>query len=524
MSDRREALNLVSSALTASGPLTLANACNAATTAGPSMAAGASATGSGWASTGASAAMSLSGSGAKSASATGSGAGSAAFLARVFLAGASKVTKATKAADLTTWLRDQGVETEGVAKAAVRQMLAGDIEGAARQAVEIRAEAAKASTAKLTAMVKCACDDGRARGLHLVYGAGTGRWAGRLIQLQNLPRGVIKKADLAIPLIIDGDIDLVSMLFGPPLDVISSNLRGCLIPAEGCDFIQSDFSNIEGRITAWLANEEWKIQAFRDFDAGTGRDLYLIGAEKILTLLKVLYAHPLNENSPERTPYGKVPELALGFGGGVGAFQSMAAIYGMKVTDEEADQIKVAWREAHPRVVALWRNMEDAAFNAISNPGRVVSTAGGRIKYVVKGGFLWMVLPSGRPLAYAHPRIEKRRPAWNIGQDEIKLKDTITFMAVNSITRKWERCTTYGGSLAENAIQAIARDLLANALLKLEAAGYPVVIHVHDEALAEVRKGVGSVDEFKSIMCDTPAWAAGLPVAAAGWRGSRYRK
>ncbi|BAE50734.1 DNA polymerase [Paramagnetospirillum magneticum] len=409
-------------------------------------------------------------------------------------------------------------------KAAVRQMLAGDIEGAARQAVEIRAEAAKASTAKLTAMVKCACDDGRARGLHLVYGAGTGRWAGRLIQLQNLPRGSVKKADLAIPLIIDGDIDLVSMLFGPPLDVISSNLRGCLIPAEGCDFIQSDFSNIEGRITAWLANEEWKIQAFRDFDAGTGRDLYLIGAEKILTLLKVPYAHPLNENSQERTPYGKVPELALGFGGGVGAFQSMAAIYGMKVTDEEADQIKVAWREAHPRVVALWRNMEDAAFNAISNPGRVVSTAGGRIKYVVKGGFLWMVLPSGRPLAYAHPRIEKRRPAWNIGQDEIKLKDTITFMSVNSITRKWERCTTYGGSLAENAIQAIARDLLANALLKLEAAGYPVVIHVHDEALAEIRKGVGSVDEFKSIMCDTPAWAAGLPVAAAGWRGSRYRK
>lgn len=423
-----------------------------------------------------------------------------------------KVNSATKAAALTTWLREQGVEADGVSKQSVNEMLAGELVAVARDALEIRKEAAKASTAKLKAMQASACQDSRVRGLLLYHGAGTGRWAGKLVQPQNFPRGK-KGAELAIPLILGGDLDVLEILFGPALDVISSNLRGCLVAAPGHQLIAADYSNIEGRVNAWLAGEHWKVRAFADFDAGTGPDLYKLAYGKSFRV-------PIDAVSGDQRQVGKVMELALGFQGGVGAFQSMAGLYGLSISDEEADALKTAWRDAHPATQSFWRNLEAAATRAVEWPGQVFQVVGaaGQIRFVVKHGFLWMVLPSGRALAYPQPKIEPTMKPWG------DVTPSVTFWGVNSMTKRWEKQVGYGGLWCENAVQATARDVMAAAMLRLEAQGYRVVLTVHDEIVNETPIGRGSVGEVEQIMCVLPSWATGLPIAASGWAGQRYRK
>lgn len=440
------------------------------------------------------------------------------------------VAAVTKRADLLAFLRSQGVETESLGKPAMRELLArDDLPGVVRELVEIRKEAAKASTAKLKAMTAATSPDGRSRGVLLYHAAGTGRWAGKLWQPQNLPR--LSADEEVIEFVLRRDVDCVDMLFGPPLEVISSVLRPCLIAAEGKDLIAADFSNIEGRVTAWLAGETWKVDAFRAFDAGTGPDLYKLTYSRS-------FAVPVGEVTKDQRQVGKVMELACGFQGGVGAFQSMAAIYGLAVPDEEANRLKTAWRDAHPHIVQLWRGLEDAAFTAVSNPGQITTAARGLIRFRVKGGFLWMILPGGRALAYATPSIETKEMPWTrdgaqIGEDAEGrpifeqlpvFKDVVSFWGIDSRTRQWTRQFAYGGFWTENAVQATARDLMAGAMLRLEAAGYPIILTVHDEVVSEVPAGFGSVEDFEQIMCRLPAWAAGLPVAAEGWRGFRYKK
>lgn len=422
------------------------------------------------------------------------------------------VTAATKSADLARWLNVQGVDTDSVAKPAVQALLKDDrVSGVARQALELRADAAKSSTAKLKTMQSATCPDGRIRGMLLYHGAGTGRWTGKLVQLQNLPRGTINLAELAIPLILEGDIDLLEILFGSPLDVVSSNLRGCLVAAPGHLFTVADYSNIEGRVTAWLAGEAWKLEAFRAFDAGTGPDLYKLAYGKSFCV-------PVGEVTKDQRQVGKVLELACGFQGGVAAIQAMARTYGLTIAGTEADTLKSAWREAHPRTVALWHDLEAAALQAVSSPGQIVSAANGRIRFRLKDGFLWMILPSGRPLAYANPVIATRTTPWGAK------KKIVVFWGIDSRTRQWTEHKAYGGYWTENAVQAIARDLMASAMLRLEVAGYPLVCSVHDELIAETPDGFGSVDDYAAIMCQTPDWAAGCPIAAEGWSGPRYRK
>lgn len=432
---------------------------------------------------------------------------------------AGHVTAATKAADLTRWLNIRGVDADSVAKAAVRDILdQDDLPADVRRAVEIRAEAAKSSTAKLKAMDACSNRDGRARGLLLYHGAGTGRWSGRLAQPQNYPRGTVDHVDLSIPHVLDGDLDALDLLFGPPLDVVSSLLRGCFVAAPGRRFVVADYSNIEGRVTAWLAGEGWKVQAFRDYDGGTGPDLYKLAYSKSFSV-------PVREVSKDQRQIGKVQELALGYQGGKGAFASMAALYGIVLPETEVQSIVTAWREAHPHVVALWRGLEDACFAAVRQPGSVQSAAVGRIKFRVKGGFLWMVLPSGRALAYASPRIEPKVMPWvDSRTGDPVVRDGVSFLGIDSRTRQWGRQFTYGGHLTENAVQAIARDILAHAMLALEDAGYPIVLTVHDEVISEPPTGHGSLSDFEQIMCALPAWADGCPVTAEGWEGGRYRK
>jgi DNA polymerase len=353
---------------------------------------------------------------------------------------------------------------------------------------------------------------------------------------------------------IDETLDAIDNLYGPPLQVISDCLRAMIVAKDGHDLIAADFANIEGRVLAWLAGEQWKVDAFDDYDAGVGRDLYLIGAERILTLLGRPPKEPLTKKSPERQSYGKVPELACGFMGGIGAFQQMARAYGVKMTDEEADKIKTAWRAAHPRIKQFWYDLENSAISAVLEKGEVKRV--GKIMFKKAGSFLWCRLPSGRSLCYPYPRVAEVEVPWYKSEPEwidCESEDAAIFLygealvrfdhgrrqalvrkkatkpalfhwGVDPVTKQWVEDSTYGGMLAENVTQAVARDILASALLRLEQHGYNPVLHVHDEVVCEVPKGWGSVDELQEIMERVPTWAEGLPIAVEGWRGTRYRK
>jgi len=306
----------------------------------------------------------------------------------------------------------------------------------------------------------------------------------------------------------------LDMLYGSPLDVISWSLRGMLRAAPGNEFFCADFANIEGRGLAWLAGEEWKLDAFRAFDAGTGPDLYLVAAAKI-------YGCDIAEAKPYRQT-GKVSELSLGYQGGLGAFRKMEKALGIKLglSDEEVQQGKEGWRQGHPRITQLWYDYEEAAVKAVMSPGLVVSAgpSGRAIKFKVSGSFLFCLLPSGRALTYPYPKVKPIETPWG------EMKDQVHYMTVDGTTNKWVETHTYGGKLAENVTQAICRDLLAFSITNAEAAGYPVVLHVHDEVVSEMPKGAGTLEEFEAICARTPQWAAGLPVTTAGWRGERYRK
>lgn len=425
------------------------------------------------------------------------------------------VATCTATGQLTDWLRWSGVELKGVAKADVTELLSrDDLPDACRHALELRKEAAKSSTAKLKAMCSRAGSDGRMRGLFQYHGAATGRWAARGPQLQNLPRPSLVKdpddQDAAIAQF--GNRDWLDIAYGSPLQVVSDCLRGMLIPADGHEFVCGDYSNIEGRVLAWLAGEEWKLQAFREFDAGLGADLYLLAASRI-------YRCTLDE-AKEHRQVGKVAELACGYQGGVGAFQTMAKNYGVTISDDRAEQVKTAWRDAHVAIKQLWRDLEIAAIHAVARGGlqRV-----GKIAFKKAGSFLWCQLPSKRVLCYPYPEVAMKETPWST-PEKPAFREALSYMSVNGLTRKWERCDTYGGSLAENVTQAVARDLLADAIVRCEAAGWKVVCHVHDEIVVEAPLRAFTVDNLASLMRAAPAWAEGLPIAVAGWAGQRYRK
>ena len=423
---------------------------------------------------------------------------------------------------LGDWLKYRGVELDSVAKADVLDALDGDLPPDCRKALELRREAAKSSTAKLKKMVEVACSDSRIRNWAQFHGAGTGRWAHRNIQPGNLPRPKIPQQDIEFILDNIGRRDaaaFIDNLYGSVLDVISSCLRGFLTAAPGFDLIAADYSNIEGRTLAWLAGEEWKLQAFRDFDNGTGPDLYLVMAAAI-------YGVPvatLNKKSPERQD-GKTGELAFGYQGGVGAWRKMesSAAGVERRSDDEVNTIKDKWRAKHPKIVGFWYDLEKAAVSAVRQPG-VVFSAGHparECKFIVKGSFLWCKLPSGRNLCYAYPVLKEKETPWG------EMKEQVHYKCVDSVTRKWGEASLYGGELSNNVTQAVARDLLAPGMTNLEKFDYPVVLHVHDEAVVEVPQSAPAhtLSHVEQIMKTLPAWADGLPVATEGWRGRRYRK
>jgi DNA polymerase bacteriophage-type len=451
---------------------------------------------------------------------------------------------------LSAFLAENGIEADSLRKDKVAALLLRrDIPDAVRDALELRQDAAKAAFRKLDSALAGRSVDGRAKGLFFFNGATTGRWAGRRVQPQNLQRpaaGV--DVNQLIDDILTADFDLIEMLYDAPLAAIGNAIRGIVRAAPGNQLIAADFNSIEARVLAWLAGEQWKLQAFAEYDAGTGPDLYKVAYGRSFGI------DPSSVRSDQRQ-IGKVQELALGYQGGVGAFGSMARLYGVDLghiyntlcrTESEpaqraaeayekrgkgqglgrgawivAEIVKQGWRKAHPNVVKFWADLEEAALQALNNPGEKVPC--GKLCFLKSGSFMWLRLPSGRPLCYPYPRLSEKELPWldRAGKPATKL----TFTYKTEVNRQWVDSYAYGGLWAENVTQATARDLLAEAMKRLEHNGCAIVSHAHDEVVAETTTdAIVDVDRFCRTMSEQPAWATGLPITAAGWSGLRYRK
>lgn len=400
---------------------------------------------------------------------------------------------------LRDWLWERGVELDSLSKNAVQDLLP-DTDGDVRKVLSLRQELAKSSVKKYTAMENLVCRDSRGRGLIQFYGASrTGRYAGKLLQVQNLPQNHLPDLETARALVQSGNFDALEMLYDSVPNVLSELIRTAIVPKRGCRFIVSDFSAIEARVLSWFAGEQWRLDTFTQ-----GGDIYCASASQMFGV--PVEKHGINGELRQK---GKQAELACGYGGSVGAMKSMGAVR-MGVKEEELQPLVDAWRQANPRIVQFWWEVDRAAKTCVKQH---VPTQAGRLRFEYQSGILFIQLPSGRRLAYAKPRMGENR----FGGEAITYEGAGT-------GRKWERLETYGAKCVENIVQGTARDLLALALLRLEQAGYPVVMHCHDEAICEVPIGQGSVEEVNRIMAVSPEWAEGLPLKADGFETEFYKK
>lgn len=408
---------------------------------------------------------------------------------------------------LKEWLADHGLDTpDGLSKEFMPALLDAASDEETRRVLELRQEMSKTSVDKFNAMDRSMCADERARGLLQFCGANrTWRWAGRLIQVQNLPQNKIKDLSVARETLRSGDFELVEMLFGSPPFVLSQLIRTAFIPSEGCRFIVSDFSAIEARVIAWMADENWVLEVFR----GDGKIYEATAAQ--------MFKVPFETIAKGRPNYalrakGKVAVLACGYGGGPPALIAMGALKSGIAEDELPGLIK-HWRKANPNIVRLWYAAEEAAITAVREKTTVNLAHGVRYRY--EAGILFADLPSGRSLAYVNPRI-KPEPEFN--------KDGLQYDGKDQIKNKWLPQRTWGGKLVENLIQAIARDCLAESMIRLDTEGYKIVMHVHDEVILDVPIGTGSLENVTAIMGKPISWAPGLPLRAAGFECNFYMK
>ena len=405
---------------------------------------------------------------------------------------------------LKSWLEERGIPMDTLGKKDVAQMITeldkNGVDAEALDMLKLRLQMAKSSVKKYQAAERCVCPDGRARGLFQFYGASrTGRYSGRNIQLQNLPQNHISTLDEARTLVRMGCFDMVESIYGNTPDVLSQLIRTMLIPKDGCEFIVADFSAIEARVLAWEAEEQWVLDAFQN-----GEDLYCATASQMFHVPVV--KHGINGDLRQK---GKIATLACGYGGSSGALISMGALQ-MGLHEEELPEIIDSWREANPKIVQYWWDTEKAAMTAYKTGERQEV---GKIAFEFYSGTLWMVLPSGRRLAYLKPRQQPNRFG----------RMSLTYEGVGQ-NHKWARQETYSGRLVENATQAIARDILAEAMDRISAKGLNIVAHVHDEVIIEAPKDQYTVDEVCKLMSVNPAWCKGLPLAAAGYKGNYYFK
>lgn len=426
---------------------------------------------------------------------------------------------------LKEWMGAQGVPVDSLAKQDVVDLLGTDLPPVVARALVLRQEAGKASTAKLDRIIDSAVD-GRLRNLYQYHGAGTGRWAGRGVQVHNLPRDM-PKADAVeriLSLVRAGEYDTIDAVYGPPLTMISKCLRSIFWAPAGKKLISGDWANVEGRGQAWFAGEAWKLEAFRAADAKTGPGIYELAYSR-------MFGVPVEsvQDPSEERQVGKVSELAFGYQGGKGSFHTMGKNYGVKVSDAKADEFKTAWRAAHPKIVNTWYEIQRAAISAVQRPGEKFACGypGRQAFFKMAGSFLWCLLPSGRVICYPYPKVlqgEYGPQLTYMTQPDPNKPEKIISDPKN--TSNWARHATYGGSLFNNIVQGFCSDFLRDCLLELDARGAALVLHTHDDINPEVaeEKAEGARALMEQIMCTPPAWAAGFPLYAKCKILSRYGK
>ncbi|ODS08321.1 DNA-directed DNA polymerase [Bacillus velezensis] len=405
-------------------------------------------------------------------------------------------------AQLKKWLEDKGLSVSSLAKDKIEELIEKTDDESVHRVLRLRQEMAKTSVKKYLAMEKALCPDSRVRGLLQFYGASrTGRWAGRLVQVQNLPQNKIADLDTARTLLKGGHYEAIELLYGQVPFVLSQLVRTAFIPSEGNEFYVSDFSAIEARVIAWLAGEGWRLDVFN-----THGKIYEASAAQMFKVP----VESITKGSPLRQK-GKVAELALGYQGGKGALIQMGALT-MGLAEDELPGLVKAWRTANKKIVQFWYDVEAAAVKAVKERKPVKIQHG--LTFLCESGILFVQLPSGRRLAYAKPKLEI---------DDRFGKEALTYEGKLE-SGKWGRLNTYGGKLVENIVQAVARDCLAVTLIRLDDAGYKTVMHVHDEAVLDVPRGKNELDKVEAIMGEPIPWAKGLPLTADGFITDYYKK
>lgn len=399
---------------------------------------------------------------------------------------------------LKDWLNEKGIEVDSLAKASVEELVE-NTQGDVAEMMKLRLAMSKTSVKKYEAMERSVCPDGRVHGLLQFYGANrTGRWAGRLVQIHNLPQNHMEDLELARSLVKEGRYDLVELLYDSTPDVLSELIRTAFVARPGCRFIVSDFSAIEARVMGYLAGEGWVMEEFR----GAGK-IYEQTASKMFHIP----IEEITKGSPYRAR-GKVASLACQYGGAEGALISMGALN--FVEEEELKGLVQSWRTANPHIVNYWYEIDGAVKAAVKERKM---TKVGMVTVYYQSGMLKIALPSGRVLSYVRPRMTVNR----FGSESVSYEGIGT-------NRKWTRIESYGAKFCENIVQATARDVLAEAMLRLEKKGFDIVCHIHDEVVLEVPEGASSVEEVNEIMAVCPDWCEGLPLKAAGFESPFYKK
>lgn len=399
---------------------------------------------------------------------------------------------------LKGWLNEKGIEVDSLAKAAVEELVE-NTQGDVAEMMKLRLAMSKTSVKKYEAMERSVCPDGRVHGLLQFYGANrTGRWAGRLVQIHNLPQNHMEDLELARSLVKEGRYDLVELLYDSTPDVLSELIRTAFVARPGCRFIVSDFSAIEARVMGYLAGEGWVMEEFR----GAGK-IYEQTASKMFHI-------PIEEitKGSQYRARGKVASLACQYGGAEGALISMGALN--FVEEEELKGLVQSWRTANPHIVNYWYEIDGAVKAAVKERKM---TKVGMVTVYYQSGMLKIALPSGRVLSYVRPRMTVNR----FGSESVSYEGIGT-------NRKWTRIESYGAKFCENIVQATARDVLAEAMLRLEKKEFDIVCHIHDEVVLEVPEGSFSVEEVNEIMAVCPDWCEGLPLKAAGFESPFYKK
>lgn len=399
-------------------------------------------------------------------------------------------------AQIKFWLSEHGLDIDSLGKKEVKAALDGAPEPIG-EVLRLRLQLAKTSTTKYQAMENAVCCDGRARGMFQFYGANrTGRWSGRLIQMQNLRQNHLEDLETARALVLTGDYEAIRILYGDVPDTLSQLIRTAFIPKEGHRFIVSDFSAIEARVIAWIAEEQWRLDVFEN-----GGDIYCASASQMFKV--PVEKHGKNAHLRQK---GKIAELALGYGGSVGALKAMGALES-GMGEDELRPLVDAWRQSNPNIVKLWWDVDRAMKQAVSER---TSTSTHGIRFSYEGGFLFITLPSGRRLAYVKPRMATSK--FN--------SPCVTYEGVGN-ARKWERLDTYGPKIVENIVQAISRDLLSHAMRNLQDTA--ICMHIHDEVVIEAAEE-SCLEDISSTMSISPVWAKGLALNADGFEATFYKK